>query len=337
VVVFPAPFGPSSASVSPRAIGEVQPVDRGQCAVTLHEAVDLDHRHDVLRSVRGRLASGPYAPSSSSGLSADLEEDPVSITEHPRPRRRTPRRLLLGGLCGGLCAGLLVGCGVPIPSELPDTSGPRGGAQDSGSPTDRLIAIDDGSALLAGQLEIIAEHVRDVAALLRDATAAAEASAMDASRDAGATAVGRLLGPAGGGEQRGLIPAIEPDRSGAGSDDLITTLITAAGDVGGERARLVLELVRDPMLGDLGAWQRDPVGVITVLRTAVDAAEDAAALDAALLALPGELTRALGYAFAVTSTDDPVLAAHAARQAEGRLGVVLVAIELAVETLETAS
>jgi len=143
-----------------------------------------------------------------------------------------------------------------------------------------------------------------------------------------------LVGAGGGGVGRGLVPAIEPDRGGAGSDDLITTLITFAGDVGGERSRLVLELVRDPMLGDLGAWQRDPVGVITVLRTAAGTSGDAAELDAALLEFPGELTRALGFALTVASTDDPALALHAARQASGRLGVVLVAIELAVETLE---
>ena len=228
----------------------------------------------------------------------------------------------------------LAGCGVPVPSEVPDTSGPAAGEQGAGPATDRLVAIDDGVAVLSEQLEAIATLLRDVDALLAGAERAAEAGDVDASRAAGTEAVARLLGPAGGGEDRGLVPAIEPDRAGAGSDDLITTLITTAGAVGGERSRLVLELVRDPMLGDLGAWQRDPVGVIAVLRAAVDASPGVATLDARMLEQSGEVTRALGYVLAIAASDDPVLAAHAARQAAGRLGVVLVAVELAVETLE---
>lgn len=230
----------------------------------------------------------------------------------------------------------LAGCGIPVPSEVPDTRGTRGDAPDSGPPTDRLIATDEGAEMLATQLGVIAELVGDVETLMDAASRAAATGDVDASRAAGAAAVTRMLGPVEGGADRGLVPAIEPDRAGTGSDDLITTLVTAAGDVGGERSRLIIELVRDPMLGDLGAWQRDPVGVILVLRTSAATATDAAALDAALLELSGELTRALGYALTVAATDDLALAAHAARQATGRLGVVLVAIELAVEALEAS-
>lgn len=249
-----------------------------------------------------------------------------------RARSRAPVGLVLTGLL----AFVLAGCGVPVPSEVPDTSAPRDEGTGSNAPVDRLIASDDGSAVLIEQLRTITALVRDVEALLLDAAAAAGDGDADAFRADGETAVALMLGTGGGGgsEGRGLVPAIAPDRGGSGSDDLITTLITAAGAVGDERSRLVLELVRDPMLGDLGAWQRDPVGVITMLRTAAGAPGDVAELDLALLELPGELTRALGFALAVASTDDPALALHAARQASGRLGVVLVAIELAVETLE---
>lgn len=259
----------------------------------------------------------------------------MSIVEEGRMRSLRARSHGRSGLMlAGLLASVLAGCGVPVPPEVPDTSAPRDEGIDSTAPVDRLIAADDGSAVLIAQLETITALVRDVETLLLSAAAAAAAGDTDVSRADGASAVALMLGAGGGGEDRGLVPAIEPDRGGAGSDDLITTLITVAGDVGGERSRLVLELVRDPMLGDLGAWQRDPVGVITVLRTAADAPGDATELDAALLELPGELTRALGFALTVASTDDPALALHAARQASGRLGVVLVAIELAVETLE---
>jgi hypothetical protein len=266
----------------------------------------------------------------------------VSDVEVERTRPRGPVTIVgarpitvvLAAALAGVLAGVLAGCGVPIPTEVPDTSAPRDGGIGAGDPIDRLVADDDGANVLAAQLGTIALLVRDVETRLDAAALAAAAGDMDASRAEGATAVGLMLGVGGGGDGLGLVPAIEPDRGGVGSDDLTTALITSAGDVGGERSRLVLELVRDPMLGDLGAWQRDPVGVISVLRSAVDASDDTAALDASLLELPGELTRALGFAFAVASSDDPALSAHAARQAVGRLGVVLVAVELAVETLE---
>lgn len=254
----------------------------------------------------------------------------MSIVESgPLWSRASGRALIVGTITA-----LLAGCGIPIPTEVPDTNVPRDGARDGGASTDRLVAVDDGSQMLITRLAAIDVLLRDIESLLLDVAGPAAEGDTDAVRAVGAAAVARMLGPAGGGEGPGLVPAIEPDRSGAGSDDLITALVTAAGDVGGERSRLILELVRDPMLGDLGAWQRDPVGVIAVLRTAVATSTDAGALDAVLLELSGELTRALGYALAVTATDDPVLASHAARQAAGRIGVVLVAVELATETLE---
>ena len=236
-----------------------------------------------------------------------------------------------------LAALLLVGCGVPIPPEVPDTSTPQpGGAGDgSGQAVDRLVPVDGGSEVLAGALGDLATRI----GAARDLLLAGD----------GDGAVGVLLGVPGGGDAPGVMPAIEPDRAGAGSDDLVTVLVTLAGDVGGERSRLVIELVRDPMLGDLGAWQRDPIGVIAqVQRIATEAAgslgqdgvavpaSDGATLDAALLELPGELTRALGYAFVVAATDDAALSAHAAERGAGRLGVVLVALELAVEQLGVA-
>jgi len=241
-------------------------------------------------------------------------------------------------------------CGVPIPPELPATDVPR--APETGE-VDRLEPRDDGSAALIAALTELGARVAEARDLLREAeTASGTTTGRDGAasgaeddgvpRPLGSRAVGVLLGVPGGDGSPGLLPAIDADRAGAGSDDLVTALVTLAGDVGGERSRLVIELVRDPMLGDLGAWQRDPVGVIALLRsiaagtTTDGTVADAAALDAAILELPGELTRALGYALVVESAADPALAAHAARQGAGRLGVVVVAIELAVERLGTS-
>ena len=231
---------------------------------------------------------------------------------------------------------VLAGCGVPIPPEVPDTTTPRGGSSGEGA-VDRLVPIDVRTEELVDALVLLGARIAEARDLMR--TSADDPDDLDAR----AATVGVLLGGPGGGDAPGVLPAVEPDRGGTASDDLLTALITLAGDVGGERGRLVTELVRDPMLGDLGAWQRDPVGVIAVLRSVADDAErrvqggalaDTGTLDAAVLELTGELTRALGYALVVASSTDPALVAHAAEQGAGRLGVVLIALEIAIEQLE---
>jgi hypothetical protein len=241
---------------------------------------------------------------------------------------------------------VVTACGVPLPPELPATDAPRAPAIGD---VDLLEPRDDGSEALVVALIALAARVATARDLLQPIGDGGATDDREATAAIGANAVGVLLGETDGGDAPGVLPAVEPDRAADDSDDLVTALITLAGDVGGERSRLVLELVRDPMLGDLGAWQRDPVGVVAVLRAIAGRATDgrpgttelatelAAELDAELLELPGELTRALGYALVVAADADPLLAAHAARQAAGRLGVVLVAIELAIERLEPSS
>lgn len=231
---------------------------------------------------------------------------------------------------------VLAACGVPIPSErAPEqVEAPR-----TGEAVDRLVPLDEGSAALTAQLLLIAERVGEVRDVLERVHGGTGADDVVEMRALGETAVGLMLGEPGGGSGAGLLPAVEPDRSGTGTNDLITELITYAGDVGGERSRLVLELVRDPLVGDLGAWQRDPVGVITLLRSIADEysapGSDPSQLDAALAEIPGDLTRALGHALVIATTEDTSVAAHAARRAAGHLGVVIIAIELAIERIDS--
>ncbi len=242
---------------------------------------------------------------------------------------------------------LLVGCGVPVPDAVPSAPSPAVGD----GRAEELRPIDLGSPLLVARLTELSAAITQTrlpldatSALIDERTAAGVATgglseeALEALlgevRALGEQTLAALLGGADSeGAGPGLLPAREPDRAGASSDDLVTALVTAAGDLGGDRSQLVMELVRDPMVGDLGAWQRDPLGVIALVRATVDDARDATELDAALLEIPGELTRVLGYATVLASTADPTLARHAAVQGGARLGVVLIAIELAIEEL----
>ena len=240
-------------------------------------------------------------------------------------------------------ASLVAGCSFPgVPLE-PTPAGPPSTSAGDVAP---LVEFDAGGAALRAQLDVVAVRVADLRLLFETAGTldALEPDDRDELADVGARLVELLLGSAVGGAVGGadadradvlpgLLPAVESDRAALGSDDLITRTVTVAGDVGGERSRLVLELVRDPMVGDLGAWQRDPLGVIALVRAAATGAEDVASLDAALLELPGEVTRALGYAFVLAERDEPELLAHAAASGAARMRVVLIALSLADEEL----
>jgi hypothetical protein len=241
-------------------------------------------------------------------------------------RRPAVRHGVLAGVAALLVG--VTGCGVPVP-EIPTDE--VGAPVTGGTP---LPTSDAGGEALVAQLAALDDAVAAVAAALDDAAAAAGRGDLDAARAAGGVAVALLLGD---GAAVGLLPAIDPDRAAASAGDLLSATVTSAGDVGGERARIVLELLRDPLVGDLGAWQRDPVGVVDLLRSAVSAAgPSTSALDAGVTALPGELTRALGYALAVEAAPDAALAAHAATAGAARLGVVRVALELGAEALGAA-
>jgi hypothetical protein len=224
---------------------------------------------------------------------------------------------------------LVAGCsfpGVPIEPVTPPPSAATAG--DAAA----LPEFDAGGSELRAQLDLVAVRVADLR-LLFETAAALDATQPDAQEELaaiGARLVELLLG---GDELPGLLPAVAPDRATLGSDDLVTRTVTLAGDVGGERSRLVLELVRDPMVGDLGAWQRDPLGVIALVRDAALAADDVASLDGALLELSGELTRMLGYATVLAERDAPALLTHAAASGAARARVVLIALSLADEEL----
>jgi hypothetical protein len=260
------------------------------------------------------------------------------------PRRMPAARRSPAALAAvSAAAVLLTGCALPgVPIDLPPVAEPL---PSGGAAIDPLEAIDGGSAALRAQLDLVAARVYDVRLLfeaagaldMTDPGARAELSSISqriivlllGSAASDAVADGDTDGDGGAG----LLPAIAADRSALGSDDLITRTVTLAGDVGGERSRLVLELVRDPLVGDLGAWQRDPLGVIALVRAAAADATDVASLDAALLELPGELTRALGYAFVLAERTEPDLLEHAAASGAARLRVVLIALTLADEAL----
>ncbi|MBW3662834.1 MAG: hypothetical protein KY469_07015 [Actinobacteria bacterium] len=87
------------------------------------------------------------------------------------------------------------------------------------------------------------------------------------------------------------------------------TAARAAGAAGGD----VVDLLRDPVAGDIGVWQQDAGGVLESIRDAIEAGR-LEEVEVAVAELAGEGTRALAWALAaVRSSDLEAIHAYAER------------------------
>lgn len=106
--------------------------------------------------------------------------------------------------------------------------------------------------------------------------------------------------------------------------DQLASTMTAARDAGLSGAR-VIDVLRDPVAGDLGAWQADPASVLD----AVDTAADAGTLDdveQAIADIQGHATKALVWALLTVRTDDLATATGAAERGTAHLDLTIDAL-----------
>lgn len=201
----------------------------------------------------------------------------------------------------------------------------------------------DAPAVLDPTTDALREQVsqlRETVVAARDALrAAADDRADDPQRDAQAALVLLLDDPAAataGTAPRPLFPAETMDREGpAEQEDALTSTLALAREAGGTFGRATVEALRDPIAGDLGAWERDAAGVVAAARAATQTGGSIAAavdrLTEQVLELPGDGTRALAWTLAAVDARSAVDVAVAADRAASHLGVVLVALDLLLD------
>lgn len=200
---------------------------------------------------------------------------------------------------------------------------------------------------LRGQLD---ELVALLAAVREELAASAEASSLAAAQAGADRALGLLILDPGAGragddtvgepEEQGdeaavpashapvLLPSETVERSdSATTGDLLNATLTLAGDLGGELGRDVADVLRDPIAGDLGAWQRDPAGMVGLAAETAQTSDDIAALERAIMGLEGEGTRALAWTFVVTEATELAVARDAAERALAHVELMLFAVE----------
>lgn len=197
------------------------------------------------------------------------------------------------------------------------TATPEGSA----SPTAAVTALgseppDPRDAALAAALEDLRRSVLAG----REALAAAGASTGSDGEDAADLAVARLTADeqlAEGDPEpdpRPLFPGPETSRAETiDYGDAFSETLSAARAAGPAGAP-ALDLLRDPVAGDLGSWQRDAAGTLEQVREAARPADDLAATEAAIAELDGEGPKALAWSLlAVDARSDEDRAAYAER------------------------
>jgi hypothetical protein len=134
-----------------------------------------------------------------------------------------------------------------------------------------------------------------------------------------------------------LFPARATERGDpAERDDLLSVSLTAAREAGGPLGRATVEVLREPVAGDLGSWERDAEGVVASAAAAVQGARDVDAIADQVLMLPADGLRALAWTFLATETRDADVTRAAAGRASAHLAVVLIGIGL-LDTADEAT
>lgn len=164
------------------------------------------------------------------------------------------------------------------------------------------------------------EDLRGSVAAAREALAAAGDSQGSAGADAAALAVARLAAteeldegePAP--DPRPLFPGPETSRAETiDYGDAFNETLSAARAAGPTGAQ-VLDVLRDPVAGDLGSWQRDAAGTLDQIRATARASGDVAAAEVAIAELDGEGPKALAWSLlAADASSDEERSAFAER------------------------
>jgi hypothetical protein len=245
-----------------------------------------------------------------------------------RPSRSAARSRLVAA-AGVLCV-VASGCAEPA---LPEA----GEAEGAPEPVEAQMPEP-------GRDEVIARlgELRTAVAAARDELAAAVQTPDASAAQGGSRAAARLIDAPelDGDDAPGtpVFPSTTTERGSIeGADDLLTLTTTAARDAGGALGRATLELLRDPLAGDLGTWQQDPAGVVATVRAVADRGGDLPALERAVLELPGEGTRALAWALLASEARDGEAAAAYAERGVAHLELILLGIDDLLGEVETGA
>lgn len=236
-------------------------------------------------------------------------------------RRRTATTA--AATVAALAVGLLAS-GCTLEEAAPDQAATTAAT----TPARGAEAPDPRAEALAPEVSALRASVGEA----RDALRTAMAGGADAA-DAAELAVALLTADDELAPARDDLPAepLFPGRATARGDgvdygDSFTEALTVARAAGAAGGPLV-DLLRDPLAGDLGAWQRGADGILDAVDDAARATGDLDAAEAAVAELPGEGTKALAWAVLADRADDQDDRAAFAERGLAHLDLIIAAID----------
>jgi hypothetical protein len=197
-------------------------------------------------------------------------------------------------LSGLLLALGLNACAEP---ELDDDTDEVAEEEGDATPTPEQQELLDQLALVVSSVEVARGHLVEASA----------ADDVEVAREAGTSAVAQLLadGRAPTDAPPALLPVETPDRTQTRAHpDAFTPALTAARRAGGTLGDRAIGVLRDPIAGDVAAWERDAAGMVEQIEDVATAGRTIEQLDAEILELSGDGSRAAAWALLTATASD---------------------------------
>lgn len=218
-------------------------------------------------------------------------------------RARPPHGRILSRFSVVVAAVIMAGCAEP-PIPQGDTTPPD-------TPPRQTAQIDPLGEALDAAVDLLTAALNDIHDVL-----ATDASDPDALHANGQAALELLVFA-----NDAVFPSARPDteRDATGNDQL-TVVLNAARAAGGHRGDMVVNAIRDTLAGDLGSWERDPVGMRTTALSAYGATVEITKDTVA--ALPADGMRAVAWIAFAMNHDSPEVIKDAFVMAQTHLEIV---------------
>ncbi|MGM0617085.1 MAG: 50S ribosomal protein L11 methyltransferase [Actinomycetota bacterium] len=259
------------------------------------------------------------------GRRADRPERDVAHRQQEQGRTRASgragapaaTRTLATGLV--LALALLTACTSPAARTTPE---------DDPAATASQPVLDPASQELVEEVE----QARELVARIRsELERASDGGGLPAVRTA-VDAADEVLVATADSDRQALLPGESAERTErATTDAAFTVLLTRGRQVGGPIGRDLVESLRDPIAGDLGAWELDAPGVVASARAATAGAGDLESAEERVFALDGEASRAIAWVDLARTSEELELARRAASRATDHLEVIDIALRAVVE------
>jgi hypothetical protein len=236
----------------------------------------------------------------------------------------SPLRVRRWSVVVGVAVVLGTGCSVA-------DDAPAGPATD---PSEAPIASATPDPARDALLDEVRRLTATVGAAREELAVALDAEGPTAARQAGRDTLAVLVAESGpddttADEVRPLFPAESLGRDGTlDAPDQLTNTLTAARDVGGPLGRAVVELLRDPVAGDLGSWERDAAGVLVGVEATTRDADDLEGLEQAITGLGGLGTQAIAWVQLTAEASSTEDARAYAERGLASLDTIVVGIDL---------